>query len=59
MQEIVEGLVENVIRGLGWASLKIMTIGRYKSAGDSSAHLFEGALGLVIVACVCVAAYVW
>ena len=57
MQEFVQGLVEDLIRGLGWASLKILTAGRYKSASDSAAYLFEGALGLLIVACVVVAVY--
>lgn len=49
MAEIVGGVLESVIRGLGWAILKIVTVGRYKSAG-ASAELFEGTLGLLIVA---------
>jgi len=59
MLEIVQGLVEDLIRGLGWASLKIVTVGRYKSKGDSAAHLFEGALGLLIVAATFGALYYW
>lgn len=50
MLEILGGVLESVIRGLGWAILKIVSVGRYKSAGDSSAELFEGTLGLLIVA---------
>ena len=50
MQEIVSGVLEGVIRGLDWAILKIVTVGRYKSPGNSSAELFEGTLGLLIVA---------
>lgn len=49
----MDGLIEDFIRGLGWASLKVVTVGRYKSAGDASAGLFEGTLGLLIVAGFC------
>jgi hypothetical protein len=60
MAEIVAGLLEDLIRGLGWASLKLVTAGRYKSSGDGSAHLFEGTLGLLIVAGACgVFYYLW
>jgi hypothetical protein len=59
MQEIVQGLFEDLIRGLGWASLKILSVGRYKSAGGSSAELFEGALGLLILAALLGAIFYW
>ena len=59
MAEIVAGLLEDSIRGLGWASLKLVTAGRYKSSGDASAHLFEGTLGLLIVAGIFGAIYYW
>jgi hypothetical protein len=51
-------MIEEVIRGLGWASLKTLTGGRYKSAG-SSAELFEGTLGLLVVAGIFGAMYSW
>jgi len=51
-------MIEEVIRGLGWASLKTVTGGRYRSAG-SSAELFEGTLGLLILAATFSAIYYW
>ena len=43
--------VEEVVRGIGWTMLKLVTFGRYKSEG-SNAVMVEGALGLGLVAAV-------
>lgn len=52
MQEVLEELV----RGLGWIGLKVVTLGQYKSQG-ASARVFEGTMGLVILGGVAWAAY--
>jgi len=45
MQEILGTL----IRGIGWVVLEAVTLGRYRSSG-SSAELFEGTFGLLVLA---------
>ena len=45
MQEIIE----EVIRGIGYLSLKLVTRGRY-AGGGSGDRLREGAFGLALVA---------
>ena len=48
-------LIEELIRGIGYLTLKAVTLGRYRSrSGDS---LLEGALGLVLVAFAVYVAY--
>ena len=42
-------LIEEVIRGIGYLTLKLVTLGRY-TGGTSADHLHEGALGLALVA---------
>ncbi len=39
-------LIEEAIRGIGYITLKLVTLGRYKMSSDG---LLEGALGLVLV----------
>ena len=45
MQEIIE----EVIRGIGWVALKLISFGRHKS-DNAGARLAEGALGLGLIA---------
>jgi hypothetical protein len=47
----MEGLIEELIRWLGYAVLRIVTLGRY-AGGTSNDHLREIALGLVLIALV-------
>ena len=44
-------LIEELVRWVGYAVLRIVTLGRY-AGGTSSDHLREGALGLVLIALV-------
>jgi hypothetical protein len=48
----------DVIRGLGWAVLKVVSLGRYTSAG-SHAELFEGTIGLLVIAAAIWLSYQW
>ena len=45
MQEIIE----EVIRGVGWAVLKLISFGKHKS-DNVGARVVEGALGLGLIA---------
>jgi len=44
----MEVLIEEVIRGIGYLTLKLVTLGRYAGGGTGD-RLREGALGLVLV----------
>ena len=46
----MQGIIEELIRGVGYVALRLVTFGRYRSGHDS--RLAEGAIGfgLVIVA---------
>ena len=46
----MQGIIEELIRGAGYAALRLVSFGRYRSGQDS--RLAEGAIGfgLVIVA---------
>lgn len=46
----IEGLIDDLICLIGWSLLKLMTAGRYRPKGDQSDRLFEGTLGLLVVA---------
>ena len=52
----MEMLLEEVIRGIGYLALKLLTLGRYAGRGSGD-RLREVALGLVLVAGVVYAAY--
>jgi hypothetical protein len=54
----MQTLLEDLIQGLGWLTLKALTAGRYRS-GTPDARLFEGAVGFVVTAAATVAAYTW
>jgi hypothetical protein len=45
----MQELIEEVIRGIGYLALKLVTWGRY-AGGGAGDRLREGALGLVLVA---------
>lgn len=49
LEDVVRVLIENGIRVVGLAVLKVITFGRYKSAGSSSL-LVEGGVGLLAIA---------
>jgi hypothetical protein len=51
-------MIEDLIRGLGWIVLKTLTVGRYASTG-SGAELFEGTVGLLVIAAIMWSAYRW
>lgn len=46
----MQDLIEEMIRGVGYLSLRVVTLGRYRGGSDS--RLAEGAIGfgLVVVA---------
>ena len=46
-------IVEELVRGVGYVALRLLTFGRYRGTADS--RLAEGAIGFGLV---CVAAYV-
>ena len=54
----MQGLLQDLVRGLGWGVLKVVTAGRYKSTG-SGAELFEGTVGLLVLAGASWIAYRW
>ena len=45
----MQDLIQEIIRGIGYLTLKLVTLGRYASGGSGD-YLREGALGLVVVA---------
>ena len=53
----MQELIEEIIRGVGYLTLKLVTLGRY-SGGSSGDRLREGALGLVLVVLCAYAAHV-
>jgi hypothetical protein len=44
----MQELIGDLIRGLGYLTLKIITLGRYRSRGH--AEVAEGAIGLAVIA---------
>jgi hypothetical protein len=56
LQAIVEAVIEEVPRAIGWAVLKAVTVGRYRSLRDKDLVL-EGAVGLAVIVLLCVAGY--
>ena len=57
LQGIVEMLILEVPRGVGWAVLKVVTLGQYRGFRDGDV-LVEGSLGLVTMAS-CFLVYRW
>lgn len=52
----MQGLIEELIRGIGYASLWLVTLGRYRGGGEGN-RLPEGAIGFAIVLAVAYAMY--
>ena len=48
IQSIIEVIIENGFQAIGWAVLKIVTLGRYRGFTPDD-MLLEGALGLATV----------
>jgi hypothetical protein len=58
LQAIIEGVIEYGFQAVGWAVLKVFTLGRYE--GFRSADMFrEGAVGLGVVVLLGYGAYRW
>lgn len=55
---ILEVLILEAPRGVGWAVLKVVTLGRYRGFRDGDV-LVEGSLGLVTIAASCFLVYRW
>jgi hypothetical protein len=53
----MQTLLEDLIQGVGWLMLKVVTGGRYRSAPDS--RLFEGTLGFALVLVIAAGIYTW
>jgi hypothetical protein len=51
-------MIEDLVRGFGWVSLKDVTVGRYSSP-KSGAELFEGTVGLLVLAGLTWMSYRW
>ena len=51
-------LILEAPRGVGWAVLKVVTLGRYRGFRDGDV-LVEGSLGLVTIAACCFLVYRW
>ena len=45
---IVQELIEEAIRGVGFVALKVATFGRYRGHGPTE-RLFQGSVGLALV----------
>ena len=60
LEDVVRFLIEDGIRAVGIGVLKIVTFGRYRSAGQST-WLVEGGVGLAMIAAalVAIARWVW
>jgi hypothetical protein len=58
MHFIIEIFFESVPRALGWAVLKVVSLGRYRGFGPTDV-VVEGAVGLGAFALLCAAAYMW
>ena len=58
IQAIIEGVIEFIPRAIGWAFLKLVTLGRYRGF-RSDDLLIEGGLGLALIAGLCFFGYHW
>jgi hypothetical protein len=54
----MQSIIEDVIQGLGWSLLKLISLGTYKSSG-THARLFEGSVGLLAVVTISWTIYHW
>jgi hypothetical protein len=44
----VQAVIEDIVRGIGWGALRLVTLGRY-AGGTQKDRLSEGALGFALV----------
>ena len=51
----MQGVIEELIRGVGYVALRLVTLGRYRGGEDS--RLAEGAIGFGLVVVVAYAIY--
>jgi len=58
IQAIIEAIIEYGFQSVGWAVMKIVTLGRYRGF-KSDDMLTEGALGVATVLAVGYATYRW
>lgn len=58
IEVVMEGVVEFIPRAIGWACLKLLTLGRYRGFRQEDL-LVEGGLGLAVIAGLCVIGYLW
>jgi hypothetical protein len=58
MQLLIEAIIEFVPRAIGWAVLKLVTLGRYRGWGHDDL-LLEGGVGLVVIAGISLAVFAW
>jgi hypothetical protein len=54
----MQHLIEESVRAVGWATLKTITAGRYKSSAGTEL-LLEGGIGLLVIAAGMWLAYRW
>jgi hypothetical protein len=54
----MQTVIEDVIRWLGWAALKLLTLGRYRG-GQSADLLAEGAIGFLLIVGVAILVYAY
>ena len=47
---MMQGVIEELIRGVGYVALRVVTVGRYRGGEDS--RLAEGAIGFALVVAV-------
>lgn len=52
----MQGVVEELLRWLGYAALRVLTFGRYRGGAEED-RLGEGAIGLAIVLLIAYIAY--
>lgn len=53
----MQGIIEEIVRWIGWVALKVLTLGRYRG-GEASDAVAEGGvgLGLIVASAIVVAA---
>ena len=54
----MQDVIEDIIRWLGWAALKLLTVGRYRG-GQPADTLAEGAIGFGLIVAVAILAYAY
>ena len=52
----MQDVIEDIIRWLGWALLKLLTLGRYRG-GQPADALAEGSVGFVLIVAVAILVY--